>query len=125
MFIQVSKNADGSHAFQVGGTLQEGWAAIPPDMPIPETFPYVDIETAMVTHPAVITYEEKEIDGENVKVEKVLSPEYSQLEVVSITDGVQIDVEEPTYIDPQEDTDAMLVDHEYRLTLLELGLTEY
>ena len=24
----------------------------------------------------------------------------------------------------QEDTDAMLVDHEYRLTLLELGLTE-
>lgn len=24
----------------------------------------------------------------------------------------------------QEDTDSMLVDHEYRLTLLELGLTE-
>lgn len=24
----------------------------------------------------------------------------------------------------QEDTDAMLIDHEYRLTLLELGLTE-
>ena len=24
----------------------------------------------------------------------------------------------------QEDTDAMMVDHEYRLTLLELGLTE-
>lgn len=32
------------------------------------------------------------------------------------------DVEsEPT---AQEDTDAMMVDHEYRLTLLELGLTE-
>lgn len=26
--------------------------------------------------------------------------------------------------DPQADTDAMLIDHEYRLTLLELGLTE-
>lgn len=25
---------------------------------------------------------------------------------------------------PQEDADAMLVDHEYRLTLLELGVTE-
>lgn len=25
---------------------------------------------------------------------------------------------------PQDDTDAMLIDHEYRLTLLELGLTE-
>lgn len=29
---------------------------------------------------------------------------------------------EPT---AQDDTDAMLVDHEYRLTILELGLTEY
>lgn len=28
---------------------------------------------------------------------------------------------EPT---PQEDADALLVDHEYRLTLLELGVTE-
>lgn len=28
---------------------------------------------------------------------------------------------EPT---AQDDTDAMLVDHEYRITLLELGLTE-
>lgn len=25
---------------------------------------------------------------------------------------------------PEEDTDAMLVDHEYRLTLLELGVSE-
>ena len=25
---------------------------------------------------------------------------------------------------PQDDTDAMLVDHEYRLTMLELGITE-
>ncbi len=30
-------------------------------------------------------------------------------------------VDEPT---AQDDTDAMLVDHEYRLTLLELGVTE-
>lgn len=35
---------------------------------------------------------------------------------------VEDEVAEPT---PQEDTDAMLIDHEYRLTLLELGLTEY
>lgn len=42
--------------------------------------------------------------------------------------------EEPEYVYPpnwnrgmptaQDDTDAMMVDHEYRLTLLELGLTE-
>ena len=30
-------------------------------------------------------------------------------------------VEEPT---PEEDTAAMLIDHEFRLTLLELGITE-
>lgn len=34
--------------------------------------------------------------------------------------------EEPVVHEPtaQEDTDAMLIDHEYRLTLLELGVTE-
>lgn len=32
------------------------------------------------------------------------------------------EVEEP--IDPQADTDAMLVDHEYRLTMLELFMVE-
>lgn len=33
---------------------------------------------------------------------------------------------EPTPPEPteQEDTDAMLIDHEYRLTLLELGVTD-
>ena len=35
-------------------------------------------------------------------------------------DGVE-EVAEPT---AQDDTDAMLIDHEYRLTLLELGVTE-
>lgn len=32
--------------------------------------------------------------------------------------------EETLPSDPQADTDAMMVDHEYRLTLLELGITE-
>lgn len=31
---------------------------------------------------------------------------------------------EPETTTPQQDTDALLVDHEYRLTLLELGLSE-
>ncbi len=30
----------------------------------------------------------------------------------------------PAQPTPQEDTEAMMVDHEYRLTLLELGVTE-
>ena len=35
-------------------------------------------------------------------------------------DGIEEVVEPST----QDDTDAMLIDHEYRLTLLELGITE-
>lgn len=35
-------------------------------------------------------------------------------------DGVE-ETAEPT---AQDDTDAMLIDHEYRLTMLELGITE-
>ena len=38
-----------------------------------------------------------------------------------IVEGEFDEVIEPT---AQDDTDAMLVDHEYRLTLLELGITE-
>ena len=44
MFIQIEKNPDGSHAFQVGGSLEKGWAVIPEYIEIPDTFPYVNIE---------------------------------------------------------------------------------
>lgn len=74
--------------------VPEGWAMIPDDMEIPSTFPFVDIEVE---------------DGV----------------VVSMTEGVvperPIVIAEPS---AQDDTDAMLIDHEYRLTLLELGITE-
>ena len=43
MFIQIEKNPDGSHAFQVGGNLEQGWAFIPENIEIPDTFPYVNI----------------------------------------------------------------------------------
>ncbi|MGN1230059.1 MAG: hypothetical protein ACI4T5_10470 [Prevotella sp.] len=43
----------------------------------------------------------------------------------NVTTGTLIDDEIPdTSPTEEEDTAAMLVDHEYRLTLLELGLTE-
>ena len=91
MFIQIEKNPDGSRASQLGGTLQEGWAYWDVDkVPIPGTFPWVEIETAEVSHEAVM-------DGE-----KVLIPAYTQLEVVSATDGEVIEVEtvaSPTQLD--------------------------
>lgn len=74
MFIQIEKNHDGSHAFQHGGTLQEGWAYWDTDaVPLPESFPWVDIVVKDVTHSEIK-------DEENGKV---LEAEYKQPEVVS------------------------------------------
>ena len=91
MFIQIEKNADGSHASQYGGSIQKGWAYWDTDqVPLPETFPWAEIETADVSHEAVM-------DGE-----KVLIPAYTQMEVVSATDGEVIEVEPvvlPTQLD--------------------------
>ena len=89
MFIQIEKNADGSHASQHGGSLQEGWAYWDTDkVLLPETFPWVEIEIAEVSHKAVI-------DGE-----KVLLPAFTQLEVVSATEGKVIEVETVVSSDP-------------------------
>lgn len=57
---------------------------------MPEKFPWVEIETQEVSHEAVM-------DGE-----KVLIPAYTQMEVVSATDGEVIEVEtvaSPTQLD--------------------------
>lgn len=109
IFIQLEKNPDGSRAFQCGGDLQEGQAYWNTDaVPMPEKFPWVEIETAEVSHKAVM-------DGE-----KVLIPAYTQMEVVSATDGEVIEVETvilPTPLDrieAQSTYTAMMTD-----TLLE------
>ena len=82
MFIQIEKNADGSHASQHGGSLQKGWAYWDTDkVPLPKTFPWVEIETAEISHEAVINDE------------KVLLPAFTQLEVISATEGEVIEVE--------------------------------
>lgn len=44
MYIKIEKNPDGSHTFQTGGHLEQGWAVIPENLEIPDTFPYVNIE---------------------------------------------------------------------------------
>lgn len=83
MFIQIKANLDGSHAFQIGGNLEDGWAVVPDSMTIPDTFPFVNIETGMVTHPAIMD-----------ESGKVLISEYTQLEVISMAEGEEIQVEE-------------------------------
>lgn len=76
LFVQLEKNADGSRAFQCGGYMQEGQAYWNTDaVPLPESFPWVDIAVEYVTHPEIK-------DEENGKV---LQKEYTQMEVVSAT----------------------------------------
>lgn len=91
MFIQTEKNPDGSRAFQCGGDLQEGQAYWNTDaVPLPERFPWVEIEVQEVSHEAVM-------DGE-----KVLIPAFTRLEVVSAENGEEIKVETvatPTQLD--------------------------
>ena len=91
MFIQTEKNPDGSRAFQCGGDLQEGQAYWNTDaVPLPERFPWVEIEAQEVSHEAVM-------DGE-----KVLIPAFTRLEVVSAENGEEIKVEtaaSPTQLD--------------------------
>ena len=44
--IEIQPLSNGAHRNQEGTfrTIPAGWAVIPPDMEIPETFPFVDIE---------------------------------------------------------------------------------
>ena len=53
MYIRIEKNPDGGHEFQFGGALESGWAVVPSDMLIPDSFPYVDVLVDMVTHPSI------------------------------------------------------------------------
>lgn len=85
MFIKIEKNPDGSHAFQIGGKLEEGWAYVPADMERPATFPYCNIETELVTHPAT--------EGQEA---------FTRLEVVAMTEGEEAPVEEPEPVESEE-----------------------
>ncbi len=96
--IEILALENGAHRNQTfNGLLPDGWAKIPDDMELPDTFPFVDVVA----------------EGEWV---------------VSMTAGVMPEPVELAPVEPklteEDDTAAMLVDHEYRLTLLELGLFE-
>lgn len=88
MFIKIEANSDGSHAFQNGGTLEPDWAFWNTDsVPVPASFPWVDIVVEDVTHSAIT-------DGD-----KVLVAEYTRPEVISAVEReiTELDSEpEPT-----------------------------
>lgn len=58
-YIKIESNPNGSHDNQFGPVYPgEGWAVIPEEMIIPQSFPFVDIE---VENTAVVSMVEKEI----------------------------------------------------------------
>ena len=98
MIIKIKQNSNGSHNNQstLPRNIPDGWAIVPDDIGIPDTFPFVNIKT-------------KEIDGVMTVTEMTAG-------VVPEPETVEL---EPT---PTDDLEVMAIDHEYRLTLLELGL---
>ena len=98
--IEINPLPNGAHRNQTGSftTVPIGWAIIPDNMETPN-FPFGEVTA-------------EEIEG-----------------VMTVTSWIPGTIPEPEpepEPEPtaQDDNDAMLVDHEYRLTLLELGLTE-
>lgn len=75
MFIKIAENSDGSHAYQHGGELEDGWAFWDTaSVPVPCSFPWANVVVENITHPAVE-------DGG-----KVLVNEYTRPEVVSASE---------------------------------------
>lgn len=94
--IEIAVLSNGAHRNQTVdfNTIPDGWAIIPDNISIPNTFPFVNIEVKGNT-------------------------------VVSMTSGIVPEIT-PTPRIPtiQDDIDSMLVDLDYRVTLLELGISE-
>lgn len=97
--VQIAPQSNGAHANQTTinplPTIPEGWAVVPEGMEMPSTFPFVDIE----------------VDGQVV---------------TAMTPGVAPEPAPEPKREPtaEEDLLAMAVDHEMRLTMLELGMSE-
>ena len=98
--IEITSLSNGAHRNQSCNflTVPDGWAVIP-DTIDTENFPFGEVEV-------------EEVNG--------------VMTVTKWTAGTMPDPEPEPEAEPTEadDTNAMLVDHEYRLTMLELGLTE-
>lgn len=94
-YIDLDTLPNGAHNNQNGGACPEGWAVIPEEMVL-ENFPFG-------------TATAETIDG-----------------VLTLTEWIPGEMPPEPEPEPsaEDDIEMMLVDHEYRLTLLELGVLE-
>ena len=121
--LEITALPNGAHRNQNGNlsTVPAGWAMIPEGMEL-ENFPFGQVTAEEVEYKTAETVIEF-IDGEPVETEIVHTEK-----VMTVTGWIPGVLPEPEAEEPaataREDMDAMLIDHEYRLTLLELGRTE-
>ena len=98
--IEIKTLENGSHRNQSGNftTIPDGCAVVPDNMETPN-FPFGEVVV-------------EEVDG---------IPTVTKWTPGIVPEPIPEPEPEPT---AQDDIDSMLVDHEYRLTLLELGVNE-
>ena len=101
--IEIKALDNGSHRNQAGGVSQipEGYALIPDDMPIPDTFPFVNIEVAEETR-----YNEVKLYNEETEGYDIEQIPYTVMVVTSMTAGVV--PERPPEPIPEPTTDEIL-----------------
>ena len=88
--------------------VPDGWAKIPEGVACPDSYPFVRLTVEVLDGVPTVTAMEA-MDRPEREPEKAPPTVEEQLAALQTA---------------QEDTDALLVDQEYRLTLLELGITE-
>ena len=103
--IEIKALDNGAHRNQTWNSydynIPEGWAEIPDDMPIPDTFPFVNIEVADETRYKEIPHYNEETD--ETEIERI---PYTVMVVTSMTEGVVPEpVPEPI---PEPTTDEIL-----------------
>lgn len=123
LIVEIDKLENGSHRNQEGTfeTIPDGYALVPEGLETPN-FPFGDIE---VKDEDIIKTEIELIDDKEQEVQKVIGTRKVVTKwIAKNTNLLPFPEFEDTISETsaQDDTDAMLIDHEYRLTLLELGV---
>jgi len=92
--IEIKALSNGAHRNQAGiNYIPDGYAQIPDDMPIPDTFPFVNIEVGDETR-----YTERSVYNEETEEYETEKTPYTVKVVTSMTAGV---VPEPIPEEPE------------------------
>lgn len=89
--IEIKPLGNGAHRNQKGSirTVPDGWAIVPNDMAIPDTFPFVDIEVEngiVTSMTAGIVPEREETEPEPTELEQLRA----DLDYIAVMTGVEL-----------------------------------